>query len=146
MLWRCFSSVGRGQLIRIEGKMDAAKYTQITNLHPSARQLKMDRSFTFQDNNDPKHTAKRTTEWLKGRKVNVLEWPSQSPDLNLRKCMDELMKRAVYRRSPRNLTELKHFCKEEWANVPQSRCAKLVKTFPNRLMAVITAKGDSTKY
>lgn len=148
MLWGCFSSAGTGQLVRIEGKMDAAKYTQILeeNLRPSARQLKMGRSFTFQHDNDPKHTAKRTMQWLKDRKVNVLEWPSQSPDLNPIENLWMDLKRAVHRRSPRNLTELEQFCKEEWANIPQSRCAKLVETYPKRLMAVIKAKGGSTKY
>ena len=31
---------------------------------------------------DPKHTAKATKEWLKKKHIKVLEWPSQSPDLN----------------------------------------------------------------
>ena len=30
--------------------------------------------------NDPKHTSKVVAKWLKGYKVKVLEWPSQSPD------------------------------------------------------------------
>ncbi len=30
----------------------------------------------------PKHTAKITKEWLHNNSVTVLEWPSQSPDLN----------------------------------------------------------------
>ncbi|MBN3279386.1 FAM3C protein, partial [Polyodon spathula] len=30
----------------------------------------------------PKHKAKATMEWLSKKKVNVFEWPSQSPDLN----------------------------------------------------------------
>ena len=33
--------------------------------------------------NDPKHTSKVVAKWLKDNKVKVLEWPSQSPDLNL---------------------------------------------------------------
>ena len=32
--------------------------------------------------NDPKHTAKTMLEWLRDKFLNVLEWPSQSPDLN----------------------------------------------------------------
>uniref|UniRef100_A0AAZ3SMN6 Tc1-like transposase DDE domain-containing protein n=1 Tax=Oncorhynchus tshawytscha TaxID=74940 RepID=A0AAZ3SMN6_ONCTS len=32
--------------------------------------------------NDPKHTSKVVAKWLKDNKVKVLEWPSQSPDLN----------------------------------------------------------------
>jgi transposase len=34
-----------------------------------------------QDNN-PKHTAKTTHEWLQDKSLSILEWPSQSPDLN----------------------------------------------------------------
>ena len=32
--------------------------------------------------NDPKHTSKVVAKWLKDNKVKVLEWPSQSSDLN----------------------------------------------------------------
>lgn len=37
---------------------------------------------TFQRDNDPWHTAKITKEWFENNSVKVLEWPSQSPDLN----------------------------------------------------------------
>uniref|UniRef100_A0A8C7MQB1 RNA helicase n=1 Tax=Oncorhynchus kisutch TaxID=8019 RepID=A0A8C7MQB1_ONCKI len=32
--------------------------------------------------NDPKYKAKSTMEWFKNKHIQVLEWPSQSPDLN----------------------------------------------------------------
>uniref|UniRef100_A0A4W5R7G9 Tc1-like transposase DDE domain-containing protein n=1 Tax=Hucho hucho TaxID=62062 RepID=A0A4W5R7G9_9TELE len=84
MLWGCFSAKGTGQLHRIKGTMDGAMYRQILgeNLLPSARALKMSRGWVFQHDNDPKHTAKATKEWLKKKHIKVLEWPSQSPDLN----------------------------------------------------------------
>uniref|UniRef100_A0A674DVX9 Transposase Tc1-like domain-containing protein n=1 Tax=Salmo trutta TaxID=8032 RepID=A0A674DVX9_SALTR len=84
MLWGCFSAKGTGQLHRIKGTMDGAMYRQILgeNLLPSARALKMGRGWVFQHDNDPKHTAKATKEWLKKMHIKVLEWPSQSPDLN----------------------------------------------------------------
>lgn len=65
---------GLSTWLRLKGKW-------ILPSRPSARQLKMGRSFTFQHNNDPKHAAKRTTQWFKDRKVNVLEGPSPSSDL-----------------------------------------------------------------
>ena len=107
MLWGCFFSAGTGQLVRIEGKMDAAKYTHILkeNLRPSPRQLRMGRSFAFQHDNNPKHTAKRTKQWLKDRMVNILEWQSQSPDLNTIENMWIDLKRAVHRHSLQNLTK-----------------------------------------
>ena len=57
-----------------------------------------------------------------------------------------VLKIAVHQRPPRNLTELEQFCTEEWENIAQSRCAKLVEICPNRLAAVIVVKGASTKY
>lgn len=39
------------------------------------------RSFIMQQDNDPKHTAKTTKEFIKG-KWKVLDLPSQSPHLN----------------------------------------------------------------
>ena len=84
MLWGCFSAKGTGRLHRIEGQMDGAMYCKILdeNLLPSARTLKMGHGWVFQHDNDPKHTAKATKEWLKKKHIKVMEWPSQSPDLN----------------------------------------------------------------
>ncbi|KAI4871795.1 hypothetical protein NFI96_008754 [Prochilodus magdalenae] len=84
MFWGCFSAKGTGLLHRITGKMDGAMYRTILrdNLLPSARDLKMGRGWVFQHDNDPKHTAKATKDWLKKNHIKVMEWPSQSPDLN----------------------------------------------------------------
>jgi hypothetical protein len=55
--------------------MNEAKYREILdeNLLQSARNLRLGRRFTFQQDNDPKHTAKTTREWLLDKSLNVLE-------------------------------------------------------------------------
>ncbi len=148
MLWGCFSAAGTGWLVAIEGKMNAAKYRDILdeNLLQSAQDLRLGRRFSFQQDNDPKHTAKITKEWLHNNSVTVLEWPSQSPDLNPIEHLWRDLKMAVHQRLPSNLTELERICKEEWQRIPKSRCEKLVASFPKRLMAVFNQKGASTKY
>ena len=78
--------------------------------------------------------------------MNVLEWPNQSSDLIPMENLWHDLKIAVHQRSPHNLTELEQFCTEQWANIAQSRCAKLVATYPNRLTSVIAVNGASTKY
>ncbi len=89
---------------------------------------------------------KITNEWLHNNSVTVLEWPSQSPDLNPIEHLWRDLKMAVHQRLPSNLTELERICKEEWQRIPKSRCEKLVASFPKRLMAVLNQKGASTKY
>ena len=84
MLWGWFSASRTRRLVRIEGRMNGAKYRENLdeNRFQSAQDLRLGRRFTFQQDNDPKHTAKPMQEWLQDKSLNVLEWPSQSPDLN----------------------------------------------------------------
>ena len=84
MLWGCFSAAVTWKLVRIEGKMSGAKYREILdeNLPQSAQDLRLGQRFTFEQDNDPKHTEKTTQEWIRDMSLNVLEWPSQSLDLN----------------------------------------------------------------
>ena len=123
--------------------MDSAKYREILegNLFQSSRDVRLGRRFTFRQDNDPKHTAKATLKLFKGKHVNVLERPSQSPDLNLIENLRYDLKISVHQRNPSNLKELEQFGLEEWAKILVARCAKLIELGPKKLAAVIAAKG-----
>ncbi|KAK3537122.1 hypothetical protein QTP70_002140 [Hemibagrus guttatus] len=75
---------GPGRLAVINGTMNSAVYQNILkeNVRPSVCDLRLKRTWVLQQDNDPKHTSKSTSEWLKKNKMKTLEWPSQSPDLN----------------------------------------------------------------
>ena len=71
-----------------------------------------------------KHTFKVVAKWLKDDKVNVLEWPSQSPDLNPIEYLWAELKKRVRARRPTNLTQLHQLCQEEWAKIHPTYCQR----------------------
>ncbi|KAF7645375.1 hypothetical protein LDENG_00205850 [Lucifuga dentata] len=75
MVWACLAASGPGPLAIIDGTMNSQLYQQILqeNVRKSVRELKLKTN---------KHTSCSTKELLKQKKFNVLEWPSQSLDLN----------------------------------------------------------------
>uniref|UniRef100_A0AAZ3RHG4 Tc1-like transposase DDE domain-containing protein n=1 Tax=Oncorhynchus tshawytscha TaxID=74940 RepID=A0AAZ3RHG4_ONCTS len=138
------------QLAIVDGRMNSQVYQEILqeNVRLSVRQLKHNRSWVMQQDNDPKHRGKSTTEWLQQKKIRLMEWHSQCPDLNPiemqcpdlnpiemqspdlnpieMQCPDnnpieilwDDLKRTVHTRHPKNIAELKQFCKEEWSKIP----------------------------
>ena len=65
MVWGCMIANGVGNLVLINGTMHKEKYEKILaeNVKQSTKKLKM-RSFTFQQDNDPKHTAGTVSKWF----------------------------------------------------------------------------------
>jgi len=148
MIWGCFSADGTGSITRIHGTMNAIKYLDIlkTNLFKSVDTLKLGQNWTFQQDNDPKHTAKIVKTWLTENNVNVLRWPSQSPDLNPIENLWTTLKKQVYSRHPRNIVELEMIVKEEWSKIPSTACRNLIENYKKRLNDVVKSKGFAIDY
>ncbi len=134
MLWGCFSAKGPGRLICVKERMNGAMYREILSEN------------LFQHDNDPKHTARATKEWLRKKHFKVLEWPSQSPDLNPIENLWRELKVRVAQRQSQNITAVEEICMEEWAKIPATVCENLVKIYGKHLTSVIANKGYLTKY
>lgn len=67
-------------LVKLEGRMDEATGRLRGRLDEVCRLSEI--GMEVQQDNDPKHKAKTSMEWFSRSKVDGLEWPIQSPDLN----------------------------------------------------------------
>ena len=85
MLWGCVSYNGVENLVLIDGVMNGSKYVQILqeNLCMSAEKMGLGSDFVFQQDNDSKHKSKIAAAFFAENDIKVLDWPSQSPDLNI---------------------------------------------------------------
>ena len=103
----------------------------------------------FQHDNDPKHTSKETMQTLSKLGLEVMQWPSQSPDLNPIEHIWALLKRRLvtnYDCPPSGMVELWRRVEETWNSITKEDCLKVIDSMPDRIRAVIDAKGGYTKY
>ncbi len=79
------SSAGFGPLCFLKTNITASGFQDILEhfMLPSADQLFKEADFIFQQDLAPAHTANSTKSWLNDHGVGVLDWPANSPDLNL---------------------------------------------------------------
>jgi transposase len=150
-MWGCMTAQGVGHACRIDGNMDAELYTQILEDEFLGTLeyygLEADK-IIFQQDNDPKHTSRAARDWFESHKIAVLDWPAQSPDLNpienLWHCLKQ--KLAAYETEPTGIHELWERVEAEWEKIPTELCTELIESIPERIAAVLKAKGGYTNY
>lgn len=152
LVWGCMSASGVGKLVFIDGNMDQNMYLNILqdNLQASVDLLGLPPNWIFQQDNDPKHTARLIKEWLLYRVPKQLNSPPQSPDLNpiehLWEELDRRIRLPHIRCKITNKETLKTELLAAWNAIPPTITRNLVQSMQKRLQAVITTNGGPTKY
>ena len=150
MAWGCFAAAGVGRIHKVVAVMKKEQYVDIlqNQMRPSMQDLFGDQHAVFMHDNDPKHTANLTKEWLNTNQYVVLTWPAQSPDLNPIENLWAILKQKRHDVDlrPSNEQQLWQVCREAWDLITPADCRKLVQSMPARIKAVIKAKGGATKY
>ena len=151
MMWGCMTAQGVDFACKIDGGMDATLYKNILQdeFLQTLEFYKMNRdSIIFKQDNDPKHTSKIARKCFEDNRIELLEWPAQSPDLNPIEHLWQHLKRqlATYESEPVSMHELWERVEKEWEKIPVEVCINLIESMPRRVAAVLKAKGGHTKY
>lgn len=159
MFWATFGFGRRNALIPMEGDIESPnggvtarvyKAVLVGNLLPILQY-----GAIFMQDNAQIHKALIVRQWFKDNKVNVMEWPPYSPDLNPIENLWALLKAEIYKTHPEligisntqaSLDLLVECAIATWKAMPEELLTKLVDTMVNRVAAVIQADGWYTKY
>lgn len=150
MVWGCMGANGVGEIHLCEGRMNAEKYIAVLAENLEASLCKIFDSdspqYIFQQDSAPCHTARSVKTWFEANSVPVLEWPSQSPDLNPIEHLWGVIKKEIKGKCATNKKNLMEAIKEVWEGIPFTVTRDLVHSMPRRIAAVLKAKGGPTKY
>ena len=147
MVWGCFSWNGVGPIFQTTNKMNAVEYKNILEnvLLPYAEE-DMPLRWVFQQDNDPKHTSKLVKKCIEDQKINLMTWPSQSPDLNPIENLWCDLKKKLSKQTFSNKEQLWQCVQKTWYEIPKETCRALIESMPIRMTKVMQNKGGYTGY
>ena len=148
MVWGCISYKGVGRIAIVDGNIDSIAYVRILaeNLFSSIDKMGLNDHFIFQQDNALCHKSAFTARFMSENQINLLEWPAQSPDLNPIEHVWDFMKKQIKKFPIKKRSELIEKIKEIWEQIPSEYLKKLIESMPQRIEAVIKAKGGNTRY
>ncbi|KAL1925108.1 uncharacterized protein VTP21DRAFT_4762 [Calcarisporiella thermophila] len=144
------SYYGIGFSCRFIKTLDAKLYPQILDdeLMATIKWYNLDKKeIIFQHDNDSKHKAKLVERWFQSMQIQVLDWPSQSPDFNPIEHLWDEVKRRLRDRLPQisGKDGLWEKVKTVWESLTKDDCVTSINTMPRRIQEVINARGGYTE-
>ncbi|XP_025265594.1 uncharacterized protein LOC112638308 [Camponotus floridanus] len=141
LVWGCFSWAGVGNLVKINGIMTADVYIDIINenLEECLLKLGLEDNFIFQQDNDPKHTAKKSQAFFRSCRIKQLEWPPQSPDLNPIENLWAILDNRINKSGVTNKNSYFEALQLAWENLDPQHLKNLIESIPKRLQKVLIA-------
>ena len=147
-VWGGISKEGATSIAIFTGIMTATRYTQILDaaLLPFIHDV-FPSGFRFQQDNDPKHSAHFTCDYLAENNINWWRTPAESPDLNPIENVWGSMKEFLRNKyKPRGLEDLKRGIREFWKSMTPEVCARYVDHLHRVIPLVIENNGGPSGF
>ena len=139
----------KSDLVTVNGNLNARRYSDETlaeEVEPHFDDHALADSPIFMHDGATPHTARISMAFLCQSTMEVLPWPSLSPDLNPIEHVWDYTRRHLNEMAPRiqSLDELREAIHEVWRHMPQQYVRRLIHSMRRRVAAVIAADGGST--
>lgn len=136
-------------LVEVQGKINADTYITLceVNLKPRMAQNQPDKVL-FQQDLAPSHAANVAKQYLFDSEIEVMSWPSRSPDLSPVKNFWAQLAREVYGQCGQyeNTNDLSRAVKKAARNVEITYLRGLVRSVPKLSMKFLEKHGGYTGY
>ena len=135
MVWGCFCWSGVGLLCKVSGNLKTDSYIDILEnaLIPSVDLHSLHSGWTFQQDNAPCHRSKGTKQWFDEQKIEVMDWPAQSPDLNPIENLWDRIYLRIQEKSPSNHSELWNAILSTWDSIDINQLHTLIDSMPQKM-------------
>lgn len=148
-VWGAITWHGVAQLKRVNGNLTAQEYQRqiLHDVEILGENFRKNRQcWYFQQDLAPCHSARSTVRFLQEKRIRILPWAGNSPDLNPIENVWGWVQNRLPRQLPRNKDDLFERIRATWDKVPLAYIRTLFRSMPKRVAAVITAKGGATDY
>ena len=141
-IWGGITGDGTTAATLFEGTMNGTLYCDILQqeLTQSMGKLPNKSAYTFQQDLAPWHTSKLVQEKMAKLKLNVLEWPVKSSDLNPIEMLWSILDKKLAAKPIYSIMELRQRLEEEWNGINQLSCLNLIDSVPDRIQKCLKSK------
>ena len=151
MVWAYITSKGVGKIFKVTGNMNSSKYCQVLEdvfLNGMCEQNLNLNNYVFVQDNAPCHKSSLTKKWLAEQNIKCIDWPPNSPDINLIENVWHILKIAVRRRDSEitNKDDLWKIIQKEFYKIKPDYIRKLYISLPRRIKSLKNSNFYTTKY
>ena len=99
----------------------------------------------YQQDNATYHKTSNINDLFNHLSINLLPWPSRSPDLNHIEQLWTIVDKKLRKFPIRTIDELGERLRNEWLLIESTICEKLIKSMLSHIVQCIKAKGGAIK-
>jgi transposase len=149
MVWIAFTFDAKLPLAEMIGSQNAAAYQKMLKNHllPFIEDNE-DVGYMFLQDGASIHRAISTKRWFEEENIEVVPWPSYSPDMNPTEHVHSLLTNMVYAEGKQyyDLETLRSAVLKAWEDIDQNQLNNLVESMSSRVRELWEARGGTTHY